>query len=129
MYFELGLIAFFLLIFLFVAFWLTAEGSVKQKHKYLGVFARFIQKSAGRAFVVFFVITILTIPVTMSIGIGYWMDAVSIEIPPENPVPIVMTLLLMFLVLSGMLPVMWGRFRIWRQTVRAAAEVRVRTTT
>jgi hypothetical protein len=125
MYFELALAIFFLLLLIFIAFFLTMEGTKWQKHRFLGVFARFIQKSARRAFVVFFIITILIIPSTLFIGVGYWVE----NAPLPDTTPIVVTLLLMFLMLSGMIPVMWGRFRTWRQAVRAAAEVRVRTTT
>lgn len=128
MYFELAITIFILLVVIFLAFWMTVDGTAKQKRKYMGIFARFIQKSARRAFLIFLMITLLIIPVTLFIEIGYWIDAVAMGTPPENTVPIVMTLLLMFLMLAGMIPVMWGRFRIWRQTARAAKEVKVRTT-
>jgi hypothetical protein len=35
----------------------------------------------------------------------------------------------MFLMLAGMIPVMWSSFRTWRQAVRSAREVKVQTPT
>jgi hypothetical protein len=129
MYFEIGIVIFVLTVLLFLAFWLAVDGTHKQKHKYLGVFARFIQKSARRAFLVFFFFTIMMIPVPLLIVEGYWIDSLNEGNIPSDHTPIVGSLLLMFLMLSAMIPVMWGRYRIWRQAAKAAAEVRVRTTT
>ena len=120
---------FVLIVVLFLAFWITVEGTKWQKHKFLGIFARIIQVSTRRAFLIFFFFTVMMIPATLLIVQVYWVDAIITENPPANTVPVVTTLLLMFLMLSGMIPVMWGRYRVWRQSARAAAEVRVRTTT
>jgi hypothetical protein len=128
MYFELGLVLFVIIVILFLAFWVTAEGSSWQKHKFLGVFARIIQTSARRSFLIFFFFTIMMIPASLLIVQGYWIDAIISDTPPANTVPVVSALLLMFLMLSGMIPVMWGRYRVWRQSARASADVRVRTT-
>lgn len=127
MYFEIGVAVFVLIIVLFLAFWLSVEGTAKQKHRILGPFARIVQASARRAFLIFFIFTIAMIPASLFIVQGYWLDALIMEDPPANTVPVVTALLLMFLMLAGMIPVMWGRYRIWRQAARAAKEVRVRT--
>ena len=119
---------FVLIIILFLAFWITVDGTKWQKHKYLGVFARIIQASARRAFIIFFIFTVMMVPASLLILQGYWIDAIDSGSPPSNTVPVVTTLLLMFLMLAGMIPIMWGRYRIWRQSTRASADVRVRTT-
>jgi len=129
MYFEIGLAVFVLIVVLILAFWITVEGTKWQKHKYLGVFARITQASTRRAFIIFFFFTIMMIPSSLLILLGYWLDSIITESPPANTVPVVSVLLLLFLMLSGMIPIMWGRYRIWRQAARASAEVRVRTTT
>jgi hypothetical protein len=129
MYFELSLIPFLLIVLLFLIFWIVQEGSRWQKHPQLGVFARFIQASAGRAFFSFFILTLFLVPATLLLLQGVWWDLLATGKAISNTVPVVNTLLLMFLVLSGMIPVMLSSFRTWRHAVRAAAEVRVRTTT
>ncbi len=127
MYLELSLIPFAILLVLFLCFFVTAEGSKWQKHPQLGVFARFIQVSPLRGFLVFFVLTILMVPSVLLIILGYWTDAVITGTVPNTTTPIVNVLLLLLLILSGMIPVLWSHFRTWRQAVRSAAEVRVRT--
>jgi hypothetical protein len=57
---------------------------------------------------------------------GMWTDILSTGASPANTVPVVNSLLLMFLLLSGMIPATWGSFRTWRHQVRSAAEARVR---
>lgn len=128
MFFEIMLVPFFLVIVLFLIFTIVQEGSRWQKHRALGAFARYIQASAGRAFFTFFLLTICMIPASFGILQGHWWDLQSIGRTAPNTVPIVNTLLIMFLLLAAMIPVMWGSFRTWRQAVRSAAEVKVRTT-
>ncbi len=131
MYFELAMVVWILLLLLFIIFWIVQEGSRWQKHPVLGGFARFIQASAGRGFAVFLLLTLGLIPSTLGLMAGFWADAYFAGegyATVANTVPIVNTLLIMFLFLAAMVPVMWGSFRTWRQAVRSAAEVRVRTT-
>jgi len=128
MYFELSLIPFSLIVLLFLIFWIVQEGSRWQKHPQLGVFARFIQSSAGRAFFSFFMLTVLLVPTTLLLLQGVWWDLLATGDAITNTVPVVDTLLLMFLILAGMIPVTISSFRTWRHSVRAAAEVKVRTT-
>ncbi|RLI48680.1 MAG: hypothetical protein DRO73_08580 [Candidatus Thorarchaeota archaeon] len=127
MYFELTLIPFFIVLVLFLIFFIVAEGSHWQKHRVLGPFARFIQASPFRSFVTFFILTIASIPVSLLVLTGFWIDAINIGKVPSNQTPIVNTLLVMMLLLAAMIPVMWSHFRAWRQAVRAMAEVRVRS--
>ena len=127
MYFELFLLIWTILVIVFVIFWIVQEGSHWQRHPVLGVFARIIQKSPGRAFGIFLLLTLLMIPSTMMILTGYWVDAINSGHPPTSTIPVVSTLLLLMLLLSGAIPVMWSSFRTWRQAVRSAAEVRVRS--
>ncbi|MHA2189841.1 MAG: hypothetical protein ACXAEB_07030 [Candidatus Thorarchaeota archaeon] len=122
----MGLIPLILVMFLFIVFWITQEGSTWQKHRFLGAFARFIQASAGRAFATLFLLTILMIPSILMVLQGMWTDILSTGASPANTVPVVNSLLLMFLLLSGMIPATWGSFRTWRHQVRSAAEARVR---
>jgi hypothetical protein len=128
MWFEIMLIPFFLIIVLFLIFTIVQEGSRWQKHRFLGRFARYIQASAGRAFFTFLLMTFMMIPATLGILQGHWWDLLAAGETAANTVPIVNTLLIMFLTLAAMIPVMWGSFRTWRQAVRSAAEVKVRTT-
>ena len=130
MWFEILMIPFLVILILFIVFWIVQEGSHWQKHKFLGPFARFIQASAFRGFVIFLVITILMIPTVLMMLVG-----LSWDIMEANPsgalsdtVPIVNMLLIIFLSLAAMIPVLWGSFRTWRHSVRSSAEVRVRTT-
>lgn len=127
-WFYIFLVPFLLIIFLFFTFWIVQEGSRWQKHPYLGGFARFIQASPGRAFVVFLFLTILIIPSDLLVLLGAWWDLLDLGQPIANTVPVVDSLLIMFLLLAAMIPVLWGSFRTWRQHVRSAADVRVRTT-
>jgi hypothetical protein len=128
LWFEIMLIPFILLLVLFLIFFIVQEGSKWQKHRFLGVFARFIQASPRRGFVVFFILTFLTIPATLGVLHGWWTDQLLGPGMPDSQTPIVNTLLILILILAGTIPVMWGSFRTWRQAVRSAAEVRVRTT-
>ncbi len=127
MYFEIFLIPFILLVVLFVIFFIVSEGSRWQKHKVLGPFARIIQRSPFIGFLIFLILTIMAIPVTLLVLVGYWIDAVAANAIPANQTPVVDTLLVIMLLLSGMIPVMWSHFRQWRQAVRSMAEVRVRS--
>jgi hypothetical protein len=122
----LGLIPLLLVLFLFIVFWITQEGSSWQKHRFLGPFARFIQASAGRAFATLFFLTIFMIPSILAVLQGMWTDMLNAGATPANTVPVVNSLLLMFLLLSGMIPVTWSAFRSWRHQVRSAADARVR---
>lgn len=127
-YFELMLIPFAVIVVIFVIFWIVQEGSKWQKHPYLGVFARFIQSTPARAFFTFLLLTIAIVPAILGIMMGVWLDIFAAGGTPSNTTPVVNTLLLMFLMLAGMIPVLWGSFRTWRQSVRSAADVRVRST-
>ncbi len=127
MYFEIALIPFIVVILLFLAFWITQEGSRWQKHKFLGVFARFTQASPGRAFGTFLILTIMIVPATLGLMVGTWFDIIASGDTPSNTTPVVNNLLIMFLLLAAMVPVLWGSYRTWRHSVRSAAEVRVRT--
>lgn len=127
MWFEIMLIPFIVVMFLFVVFFIVQEGTTWQKHPYLGRFARFIQASPARGFFTFLTLTILSIPTLFGMMQGYWFDRfISGNLPSSN-VFVVNTLLIMFLILAMMLPVMWGRFRSWRQAVRAKSGVPVRS--
>ncbi len=128
MYFELSLIPFSLIVLLFLIFWIVKDGTRWQKHPQLGVFARFIQVSPGRAFFSFFILNVLLVPATLLLLQGVWWDLLATGKAISNTVPVVNTLLIMFLVLAGMIPVTSGSFGTWRHAVRAAAEVKVRTT-
>ncbi|MGY5862027.1 MAG: hypothetical protein RTU09_06595 [Candidatus Thorarchaeota archaeon] len=128
MYFELFLIPFLLILLLFLIFWIVREGSRWQKHPQLGMFARFIQASPRRGFFTFFILTFLLVPATLLLLEGMWLDLQASGQELTNTVPLVNTLLLMFLLMAGMLPVTVGAFRAWRHSVRAIAEAGVRTT-
>lgn len=129
MWFEISLIPFVIIIVLFVIFFIVQEGSTWKKHPYLGPFARFIQASAARGFFTFLVLTILSVPSVLGMMQGFWIDRfISGNLPSGNTF-VVNTLLLMFLILAMMLPVMWGRFRAWRQAVRAKSDVKIRSST
>ena len=128
MWLEIFLIPFAALMLIFIGFWITQEGSHWQKHKFLGPFARFIQVSPGRAFITFLTLTALMLPAIILIMQGVWWDTIDLYGQPSNTVPVVNSLLLMFLVLAAMVPVLWGSFRTWRHSVRSSADVRIRTT-
>ena len=122
----MGLVPLILVILLFIVFWITQEGSNWQKHRFLGPFARFIQASTGRAFATLFLLTFLMIPSILAVLQGMWTDILNSGATPANTVPVVNSLLLMFLLLAGMIPVTWGSFRTWRHQVRSAADAKVR---
>lgn len=127
-HFALALVPFIYLLLFFGIFFVVQEGTRWQKHEVLGVFARFIQASPLRGFLTFLVILILLFPAILFLLWGMWLDSwVNLAIP-NNTTPIVNLLLINILILAGMFPVMWSSFRTWRQAVRSAAEVRVRTT-
>jgi len=128
MFYELSLIPYLLTVLLFLIFWIVKEGSRWQKHPQLGVFARFIQTSPAKGFFTFFILTLLFLPATLLLLLGGWTDLQASGIHLTNTVPIVNTLLMMFLVLAGMIPVMYSSFGAWRHSVRAIAETKVRTT-
>ena len=69
----------------------------------------------------------MMIPTDLLMTSAYWYDAIQAG-HSMGTTSIVSGLLLMFLLLAMMMPVVWGSFRVWRQFVRAAAEVRVRPT-
>lgn len=122
------LIPFVAIILLFFIFWIVQEGSRWQKHRFLGGFARFIQSSSGRAFGIFALLTFMIIPGTLGLMIGVWWDILAEGRSPSNTVPVVNTLLIMFVLLAAMIPVLWSSYRTWRQSIRSVADVRVRTT-
>ncbi len=125
MWLELFLIPFLLIIVLFVIFWIVHEGSRWQKHPYLGVFARIVQVSPKRAFTIFFILTILTFPMSILVMTGLWWDKLAAGITPEKT-DVVNVMLLMFLVLAFTVSILWGSFRTWRHAARAEAEEKVR---
>lgn len=125
MWLELSLIPFLLVIILFVIFWIVHEGSRWQKHPYLGVFARIIQVSPKRGFVIFLILTLLTFPMAIFVMSGMWWDKINAGITPEK-VDVVDVMLVMFLVLAFTVSILWGSFRTWRHAARAEAEEKVR---
>ncbi|MFW9848001.1 MAG: hypothetical protein ACFFF4_02610 [Candidatus Thorarchaeota archaeon] len=127
-WFIMFLIPFALIIVLFIILWTVQEGTRWQKHRFLGIFARFIQASPGRAFGTFLILTIAIIPATLGLMYGNWLDIFESGGAPSNTVDIVNALLIMFLLLAFMVAVVWGAFSSWRQSVRQVADVRVRTT-
>ncbi|MHA1135062.1 MAG: hypothetical protein ACTSSE_01090 [Candidatus Thorarchaeota archaeon] len=128
MWLELFLIPFFVVIILFVIFWIVHEGSRWQKHRYLGAFARIIQASPKRAFMIFLSLTILTFPMAILVMTGLWWDKLAlIDTSPEKT-DVVNVMLVMFLVLAFTISILWGSFRTWRHAVRAEAEEKVRMT-
>ena len=120
------IVPFLLIIYMFVIFWIVEQGSRWQKHPYLGVFARFIQKSQFRTFIVYFILTILMIFGVLGVMVGFWMDSIIAGTAIRNTAPVVYSLLLALLLLSAMIPVMWSSLRRWRQAARSAAEARLR---
>ncbi|MFW9968121.1 MAG: hypothetical protein ACFFEA_13280 [Candidatus Thorarchaeota archaeon] len=121
------MIPFLLVLYLFVIFWIVEQGTRWQKHPYLGVFARFVQKSQFRTFITYFFLTILMVLGVIGLMVGFWLDAYNAGTPVQNTVPVVNSLLVVFLLLSAMIPVMWSSFRRWRQAARSAADIQVRT--
>jgi hypothetical protein len=127
MWFEVAILPWAVNIILFVIFFIVAEGTRWQKHGILGPFARFIQASAARGFFVFLLLTLLMVPLTLLILHGYWFDLFVLGLEASGTTQVVNTLLIIILLLAMSIPVMWSHFRTWRQAVRSAAEVRVRT--
>ncbi|MBN2228549.1 MAG: hypothetical protein JW779_03075 [Candidatus Thorarchaeota archaeon] len=125
MWLEIFLIPFVLALVLFIIFWIVHEGSRWQKHPQLGIFARIIQASPGRAFLIFLVLTIAFIPLGLLLMTGMWIDKIAIGITPEKS-DVVNVMLLTFLVLAGAFAVMYGAYGTWRQASRAEAELKVR---
>ncbi len=70
MWLEITIIPFFLMFIVFLIFWIVHEGSRWQKHRYLGVFARIIQTSPRRAFMIFFLLMISFIPLGLLMMVG-----------------------------------------------------------
>ncbi len=130
MWLEILMLPFLGILILFIIFWIVQEGSHWQKRKFLGPFAKFIQASPLRAFLIFLVITILMVPSMLLLLLGLSWDIMNESIRGQlaDTVPIVNTLLLTFLMFAMMIPVLWSSFRTWRHSVRQIAEVRVRTT-
>ena len=126
-WFNLFLIPFLAVLLLFIAFYITQEGTKWQKHRILGPFARFIQSSPARAFITFLILTVLVVPTTLGLMQGTWMDVWEAGGTPSNTTDIVNLLLIMFLMLAFMIAVLWSSFSAWRHSVRSAAEVKVRT--
>ncbi len=127
MWLEIMLIPFIANLVLFIIFWIVHEGSRWQKHPYLGVFARIIQKSPLIGFLIFFALTILFFPTAILVMLGIWWDTLQAgNIPTKTDVVNVM--LIMFLIMAFVIPVMWGSFRTWRQAARAEAEEKVKMT-
>jgi len=127
MWLEIFLIPFIAVILLFVIFWIVHEGTKWQKHRYLGVFARFIQTSPRRGFLIFLILTITTFPMAALVMTGLWWDKLDAGITPEKS-DVVNVMLLMFLVLAFTIAILWGSFRTWRHAARAEAEEAIRMT-
>ena len=125
MFLELFLIPFLLGLIFFIIFWVVKDGQRWQKHPQLGIFARIIQKSAGRAFAIFLVLMILLVPLAVLVMTGMWLDKLDLGLTPEKT-DVVNIMLIMFLVLSFTIYISWGAFGTWRNAVRAEAEVKVR---
>ncbi|MHA2117660.1 MAG: hypothetical protein ACW98J_01960 [Candidatus Thorarchaeota archaeon] len=122
------IVPFLVVLYLFVIFYIVEQGSRWQKHRLLGIFARFIQKSQFRTFATYLFLTFLIILGVSGIMMGFWMDTIIAGTPIRNTTPVVNSLLISFLLLSAMIPIVWSSFRRWRHAVRSAADVRVRTT-
>jgi hypothetical protein len=127
MWLEITTILYGLAVILFFIFWIVHEGSHWQKHPQLGIFARIIQTSPRRTFLIFLFFTILFIPLGLLMMTGLWVDAMAVGTTAQKS-DIVNIMLLMLLILAGAFPIMWGAFRTWRQAVRAEAEFKVRPT-
>ena len=127
MWLEIMLIPFVVNLVLFFVFWIVHEGSRWQKHPYLGVFARIVQKSPRRGFLIFFFLTILCFPTIILVMLGQWWDTLGAGNTPSKT-DVVDIMLIMFLVMAFVIPVMWGSFRTWRQSARAEAEEKIKLT-
>jgi formate hydrogenlyase subunit 3/multisubunit Na+/H+ antiporter MnhD subunit len=121
MWLEIAIGWFIVLCILFMAFYIPMEGTHWQKHKHLGPFARFVQKSPSRSFFTFLVLMISMSMSAILIVHGYWLDTILAGNLISSTVPVVTSLLLFFLILSLVTPILWGRFRIWRQALRASS--------
>ena len=127
MWLEIFLIPFIAVILLFVVFWIVHEGTKWQKHRYFGAFARFIQSSPRRGFLVFFILTLTTFPMAALVMTGLWWDKLDAGIIPAKS-DVVNVMLIMFLVLAFTIAILWGSFRTWRHSARAEAEEAIRMT-
>ncbi len=127
MWLQIFLIPFLILIVLFFIFWMVHEGVRWQKHPQLGIFARFIQVTPRRVFLVFFLLFILLIPACLLIMSGQWMDALAGEYGPRS-VGVVNVMLLLFLVLAFTFPIMYSSLGVWRNSRRAESEMKVKPT-
>lgn len=127
MWLEFMLIPFIANLVIFFIFWIVHEGSRWQKHPYLGVFARIIQKTPRMGFLIFFVLTLLFFPTAILVMMGMWWDTLLAGRIPEKT-DVVDIMLIMFLIMAFVIPVMWGSFRTWRQAARAEAEEKVKMT-
>jgi hypothetical protein len=121
MWLEIAIAWFIAICAVFMAFYIPIEGTHWQKHKHLGPFARFIQKSPARSFFTMLFLMFSLSSSTILIVHGYWMDTISAGNPIVSTVPVVTALLLFFLILALITPILWGRFRIWRQALRASS--------
>ena len=124
MWLEITIVPFILGFIVFLIFWIVHEGSRWQKHRYLGVFARIIQTSPRRAFLIFLLLTLMFIPLGALVMTGLWIDTM----PSPTKGDLVNVMLVTLVVLACAFPVMWGSFRTWRQTSRAEAEMKIRPT-
>jgi hypothetical protein len=127
MWLEIFIIPFVLTLVIFTIFWIVKDGQRWQKHPQLGIFARIIQKSPGRAFFIFFGLMILLIPLALLVMTGLWMDKLDAGITPART-DVVNVMLIMFLVLCFTIYIAWGAYGTWRNAKRAEAEMRVRPT-
>jgi hypothetical protein len=127
MWLEIMLIPFIILLVIFFIFWIVHEGSRWQKHPQLGWFARFIQQSPKRTFVTFLTLFILMIPALLLVMEGLWWDKLGSELGPER-VDVVNVMLLMFLVLAFSFVPMYSSLGTWRNSRRAEAELKVKST-
>jgi hypothetical protein len=125
MWLEIMMIPFIVIVIVFFLFWIVHEGSRWQKHRQLGVFARFIQASPARGFITFFILFILMIPATLLLMTGMWWDALNSVVGPQK-VDVVNVMLILFLVMAFAFPVMYSALGTWRNARRAEAEMRVR---
>ncbi|MDH4214094.1 MAG: hypothetical protein OEV85_09255 [Candidatus Thorarchaeota archaeon] len=127
MWLEITILIFIIAIIIFFLFWIVHEGSRWQKHPQLGIFARIVQASPRRAFLIFFTFTIMFIPLALLMMTGLWVDGINAGITVAKS-DIVNLMLITLLVMAGAFPIMWGSFRTWRQAVRAEADMKVRPT-
>ena len=127
MWLEIMLIPFIILTILFFIFWIVHEGTRWQKHSTLGVFARFIQASPRRTFLVFLLMFFLFIPAAILVMSGMWWDSLVSEYGPQRT-DVVNVMLITLLVLAFSFTPMYSALGTWRNTQRAEAEMKVRPT-